>query len=60
MSVRDRAAVVADALVNELVDVLTTTTVARTELRRRITEILRGEFAEERWQGVVDRTLPDP
>ena len=36
------------------------TTVARTELRRRITEILRDEFAEERWQGVVDRTPPDP
>ena len=60
MPVTDRAAVVAEALVSEIVDVLTTTTVARTELRRRITEILRDEFAEERWQGVVDRTLPDP
>ena len=59
MPVTDRAAVVAEALVSEIVDVLTTT-VARTELRRRITEILRDEFAEERWQGVVDRTLPDP
>ena len=59
MPVTDRAAVVAEALVSEIVDVLTTTTVARTELRRRITEILRHEFAEERWQGVVDRTLPD-
>ena len=60
MPVTDRAAVVAEALVSEIVNVLTTTTVARTELRRRITEILRDEFAEERWQGVVDRTLPDP
>jgi hypothetical protein len=59
MPVTDRAAVVAEALA-QIVDVLTTTTVARTELRRRITEILRDEFAEERWQGVVDRTLPDP
>jgi hypothetical protein len=59
MPVTDRAAVVAEALVSEIVDVLTTTT-ARTELRRRIAEILRDEFAEERWQGVVDRTLPDP
>ena len=59
MPVTDRAAVVAEALVSEIVDVLTTT-VARTELRRRITEILRDEFAEERWQGVVDRTPPDP
>ena len=42
------------------IDPLTTTTVARTELRRRITEILRDEFAEGRWQGVVDRTPPDP
>ena len=42
------------------IDVLTTTTVARTELRRRITEILRNEFAEEWWQDVVDRTPPDP
>jgi len=60
MPVTDRAAVVAEALVSEIVDVLTTTTIARTELRRLITEILRDEFAEERWQGVVDRTLPDP
>jgi hypothetical protein len=42
------------------IDVLTTTTVACAELRRRITEILRDEFAKERWQGVVDRTPPDP
>jgi hypothetical protein len=58
MPVTDRAAVVAEALVSEIADVLTT--VALTELRRRITEILRDEFAEGRRQGVVDRTLPDP
>ncbi len=46
MSVRDRASVVADALVRELVDVVTT--VIRTEFRRRITEILHDEFADER------------
>jgi hypothetical protein len=60
MPITDRAAVVAEALVSEIAVVLTTTTVALTELRRRITEILRDEFAEERQQGVVDRTLPDP
>ena len=59
MPVTDRAAVVAEALVSEIVDVLPPPS-PRTELRRRITEILRDEFAEERWQGVVDRTLPDP
>ena len=42
------------------IDPLTTTTVACTELRRRITEIVRDEFAEERWQAAADRTPPDP
>ena len=42
------------------IDPLTTTTGACTELRRRITEIVRDEFVKERWQGVVDRTPPDP
>ena len=60
MPVTDRAAVVAEALVSEIVDVLTTTTVARTELRRRITEILRDEFREERQQAAADRAPPDP
>jgi len=60
MPVTDRAAVVAEALVSEIVDVLTTTTVARTELRRRITGILRDEFREERQQAAADCAPPDP
>jgi hypothetical protein len=56
--IRDRASVVADALVTELVTVMTT--VARTELRRRIVEILRDEFEEERQQVAAERELPDP
>jgi hypothetical protein len=51
MSIRDRASVVADALVAELV--ITLTTIARTELKRRITEILRDELADERETKVV-------
>lgn len=51
---RDRAARVAETLVAELV------TVARTELKRRILEALRDEFADERQQGVANRELPDP
>jgi hypothetical protein len=58
MPVRDRAAVVAEALARDIADVLST--VARTELKRRIEEILRDEFADERAQGVADRELPDP
>ena len=58
MPVTDRAAVVAEALA-QIVDVLTTTTVARTELRRRITEILRDEFREERQQAAADCAPPD-
>jgi hypothetical protein len=34
-------------------------TVARTEFRRRITEILRDEFSAERQQGVADRGVDD-
>ena len=58
MSVRDRAAVVADALVSEIVTAIST--MVDTELRRRITEILRDEFADERRHVVADRQLPDP
>ena len=53
----DRAAVVAEALVAELVATLTI--LARTELKRRITEILRDEFADERRHVVADREPPD-
>ena len=41
---RDRAAVVAQVLVDALVDVMTT--IIRAEFRRRITEILRDEFRQ--------------
>ena len=54
----DRAARVAETLVAELVEVMVT--VARTELKRRIIEALRDEFADERQQGVANRELPDP
>jgi hypothetical protein len=53
----DRAARVAETLVAELVDVMV---IARTEFRRRITEILRDEFSAERQQGVADRGVDDP
>ncbi len=54
----DRAARVAETLVVELVDVMVT--VARTELKRRITEILRDEFVDERQEAAANRELPDP
>jgi hypothetical protein len=54
----DRAARVVETLVAELVEVMVT--VARTELKRRIIEALRDEFADERQQGVANRELPDP
>ena len=34
--------------------------VARTELKRRIIDALRDEFADERQQGVANRELADP
>jgi hypothetical protein len=54
----DRAARVAETLVAELVEVMVT--VAGNELKRRIIEALRDEFADERQQGVANRELPDP
>jgi hypothetical protein len=54
----DRAARVAETLVAELVKVMVT--VARTELKRRIIDALRDEFADERQQGVANRELADP
>ena len=54
----DRAARVAETLVAELVEVMVT--VARTELKRRIIDALRDEFAAERQQGVANRELADP
>ena len=54
----DRAARVVETLVAELVEVMVT--VARTELKRRIIEALRDEFADERQQGVANRELADP
>jgi hypothetical protein len=58
MSVRDRAALVAEALARDIADTLST--VARNQLKQRIEEILRDEFADQRAQGVADRELPDP
>jgi hypothetical protein len=58
MSMTDRAAIVAGALVDEFIDTLVK--VAHPELQRRIADILRDEFSQERQQGVEDSRLPDP
>jgi hypothetical protein len=54
MMVRDRAAHVALAIGN-LVDTVRHDVLRGDELRRRIEDLLREEFADERRQGVADR-----
>jgi hypothetical protein len=58
MSVTDRAALVTTTILNLLA--MFRGGAEFGFLREPIESLLRDEFAEERWQGVVDRTLPDP